>query len=151
MGITLFCGLGNYSYLCKMKGPTTYLKTETNILTRTQLRRVAKETLNYCISTMGINPKLPVPAVSIQYRGRSRRYGQYDVTNNKIEIFHNTCGDVKMVIRTVIHEYTHYLQDMDKYWKLYKKVGYNNHPDELEARSNEKLYSPCWKVIKNKI
>lgn len=134
-----------------MKGPTIYLKTETHTLTRTQLRRVAKETINYCVSTMGIKPNLPVPAVSVQNRGGSRRYGQYDVKNNKIEICYNVCGDLKMMIRTIIHEYTHYLQDMDNYWIVYKEVGYNNHPDELEARSNEKLYSPCWKIIKNKV
>lgn len=134
-----------------MKGPTTYLKTPTSTLTRTELRRVAKETINYCISTMGTKPNLPVPAVSIQYRGRSRNYGQYDSNRNKVQVFHNTCGDVKMVIRTIIHEYTHYLQDMEKYWIVYKKVGYDNHPLELEARSNEKLYSPCWREIKNKV
>lgn len=134
-----------------MKGPTTYLKTETSTLTRAQLRRVAKETINYCIRTMGTNPKLPVPAVSVLNRGRSRNYGQYDTNKNKIEIFHNVCGDVRMLIRTIIHEYTHYLQDMKQYWKLFKKVGYDNHPLELESRSNEKLYSPCWKEIKNLI
>lgn len=143
--------MGGILYLCGMKGPTTYLKTETNTLTRTALRRVAKETLNYCISTMGTNPSKPVPAVSVVYRGRSRNYGLFDVKKNKIEAHHNICGDVKMIIRTIIHEYTHYLQDMERYWIIYKTTGYDNHPDEKEAQRNEKLYTPCWKEIKKKI
>jgi len=32
-----------------------------------------------------------------------------------------------------------------------KKVGYDKHPQEIEACKNEKLYSPCWKQIKQYI
>jgi hypothetical protein len=31
------------------------------------------------------------------------------------------------------------------------KVGYTNHPQEIEARGMECLYSVCWNDIKNKI
>jgi hypothetical protein len=31
------------------------------------------------------------------------------------------------------------------------RVGYDKHPQELEARGMEKLYSVCWNEIKNKI
>lgn len=134
-----------------IKGPTTYLKTNTSTLTRTALRLIAKETINYCISTLGVKTTLPVPTVSVIKRGRSRRYGQYDVTNNMIQIHYNVCGDVKLLIQTIIHEYTHYLQNLKKYDVLYKQYGYDRHPQEVEARKNEVLYSPCWKQIKNKL
>ena len=134
-----------------IKGPTTFLKTNTSTLTRTALRLIAKETINYCIATLGVNRTLPLPTVSVIKRGRSRRYGQYNVTDNHIQIHHNICGDVKTLLQTLIHEYTHYTQDLKKYEVLYKQFGYDKHPQEVEARKNEKHYSPCWKQIKKKI
>ena len=56
-----------------------------------------------------------------------------------------------MLIQTIIHEYTHYTQNLKNYKVLYSMFGYDNHPQEVEARKNEKLYSPCWKQIKKKI
>jgi len=134
-----------------IKGPTTYLKTNTSTLTRTALRLIAKETINYCIATLGVKRSLPIPTVSIVKRGRSRRYGQYNMTDNHIQIHYDICGTVQMMIQTLIHEYTHYTQDLKKYDVLYKQFGYDSHPQELEAVKNEKLYSPCWKQIKKKI
>jgi hypothetical protein len=135
-----------------MNGPTTiYLKTPTSTLTRSAIRQIAMETMDYCMQTMGTNPSIRVPRVSVIKRGRSKNYGSFDIDKNNIIVYHNVCETVGMTIRTIIHEYTHYLQDMKQYQILYKKVGYNKHPYELEARRNEKLYSPCWKTIKNKI
>ena len=134
-----------------IKGPTTYLKTDTSTLTRTALRLIAKETIQYCVATMGKKRSTPLPTVSVIKRGGSRKYGQYDVTNNHIVIFYNVCGTVQMVIQTLIHEYTHYIQNLKNYDVLFSQHGYEKHPQEIEARRNEKLYSPCWKQIKRNI
>jgi hypothetical protein len=53
-----------------------------------------------------------------------------------------------MVVRTVLHEYTHYLHNLLLYHNVLSKVGYEKHPQELEARGMEKLYSVCWNEIK---
>ena len=134
-----------------IKGPTTYLKTDTSTLTRTVINKITKETIMYCMQTLGVKSSLPLPTVSVVKRGRSRTYGQYDTIKNKIEIHYNICGTVQMMIQTIIHEYTHYTQNMKKYDVLYSKFGYDKHPQEIEARNNEKLYSPCWKQIKKNI
>ena len=135
-----------------MNGPTTiYLKTPTSTLTRTAINQIAMETMDHCMRTMGTNPSIRIPYVSVIRRGRSKNFGTFDINKNKIIVYHNVCETVGMMIKTIIHEYTHYLQDMNEYQILYKKVGYNKHPHELEARRNEKLYSQCWKQIKNKI
>ena len=134
-----------------IKGPTTYLKTDTSTLTRTVINKITKETIMYCMQTLGVKSSLPLPTVSVVKRGRSRRYGQYNIVKNKIEIHYNICGTVQMMIQTIIHEYTHYTQNMKKYNVLYSKFGYDKHPQEIEARNNEKLYSPCWKQIKKNI
>jgi len=150
--INKFIFVGDIQYLCNMiKGPTIYLKTDTSNLTRSALRLIAKETIDYCVATLGVRRSLAIPAVSVIKRGRSLRYGEYNVIGNKIVVHYNICGDVKLMIQTIIHEYTHYLQNMKKYPVLYMKYGYVKHPQEIEARRNEKLYSPCWKQIKNKI
>ena len=133
------------------KGPTTYLKTDTSTLTRSVINKITKETIKYCIAELGTKHALELPAVSVVKRGRSRRYGQYDPIKNKIEIHYNICGTVKMMIQTIIHEYTHYMQNLKKYDILYSKFGYDRHPQEIEACMNEKLYSPCWKQIKHNI
>ena len=134
------------------KGPTTYLKTDTSTLTRTVINKITKETIQYCVATLGVRKNLDIPTVSVVKRGRSRRYGQYDYGCNHIEVFYNTCGTVQMLIQTIIHEYTHYTQDVKrKYHKLLAKYGYDKHPQEVEARRNEKLYSPCWKQIKHNL
>jgi hypothetical protein len=56
-----------------------------------------------------------------------------------------------MVIRSVLHEYTHYLQNLRWYNNALDKVGYDRHPQEKEARVVETMYSICWKDIKNNI
>jgi hypothetical protein len=131
--------------------PTILLKTKTDTLTRAALRLIAKETIHFCIATLGVKRTLPVPTVSVIKRGRSLRYGQYDMVNNHIQIHYNVCGDVKNMIQTLIHEYTHYTQNMNKYHKLIAKYGYDAHPQEVEARDNEKLYTPCFKFIKKSL
>ena len=144
--------MGDIRYLCGMiKGPTIFLKTKTSTLSTAALRLIAKETIEYCIATLGVKSSLPLPTVSVIKRGGSRRYGQYNITNNHIQIHHNICGTVQSMIQTLIHEYTHYTQDLKKYDVLYSQFGYDDHPLEVEARKNEKLYSPCWKQIKKNI
>lgn len=144
--------MGDNRYLCIMiKGPTTYLKTDTSTLSRTALRLIAKETINYCMQTLGTKSSKRVPTVSIIKRGRSRRYGQYNPNLNHIQIHYNVCGTVQLFIQTIIHEYTHYTQNLKNYRVLYSQFGYDAHPQEIEARNNEKLYSPCWKQIKKTI
>ena len=145
----MWCSFGIFVFM--IKGPTTYLKTDTSTLTRTALRLIAKETIMYCMQTLGTKSSKSIPTVSIIKRGRSRRYGQYNVTMNHIQIHYNICGDVKTLIQTLIHEYTHYLQNLKQYHVLYSQFGYDAHPQEVEARGNEKLYSPCWKQIKKTI
>lgn len=77
-------------------------------------------------------------------------YGQYDEDTNTIYIYYNHCTNVELLIRTVLHEYTHHLQPIEgKYNKLLKKHGYDKHPQEIEARKMEEYYLNVWKYIKS--
>jgi hypothetical protein len=129
----------------------TYLKTPTSTMTVAQIRGVVCETIKWCETNLGTK------SYKVGYSVRTLRsktcpaYGCYDGARRTISIFRNHTPDVKMIVRVVLHEYTHYLQNLRWYNNTLMKVGYEKHPQEVEARMREKLYSNCWNDIKNKI
>ena len=128
-----------------------FLKTKTVDLTSRQLRNIVGECIRFMEMSVGAKPSRQK---TLKYRVVNCKvpaYGNYDYKNNTITIHRNHTTDVKMVIRTVLHEYTHFLQNLRNYHVVLKKVGYDKHPQEIEACKNEKLYSPCWKQIKKYI
>lgn len=144
-----FCHVRKLSYLCTMtKNNNIYLKTKTTELTLFRLRKLATFVLLYCVAKKGTHKYKPVPRVSIVNRVDDKFYGLFDCTNNTILINRAYSTNVKLFIQTLLHEYTHYLQNMNTYIQLYKKVGYEKHPYELEARESEKLYSEAFKQLK---
>ena len=62
---------------------------------------------------------------------------QYDEDTNVIYIYYPNMTNEEDVLRSIIHEYTHYRQ----YHKLFKKYkamyGYDEDPTEIEAKRNE--------------
>ena len=145
MGNNLFGCLIMVVYLCGM----LYLKTRTEEMTTPAIRSVVCETIKWCEASMGKKRK----RTRLKFRVLTQRsgdvYGMYDPTINTIVIHRNVCMTLRSVVRVVIHEYTHYLQDLRGYSKVLREVGYTRHPQEIEARGNERLYSNCWKEIKN--
>jgi hypothetical protein len=146
--INKFIFVGPFSYLCLMK---TYLKTPTSDMTTAQIRRVVKETIMWCQENLGTKSYGVDFSVRTHRNKTSPSYGCYDNARRTIMLHRNNTPTVKMIVRTVLHEYTHYLQNLRWYHNVLSKVGYDKHPQELEARGMEKLYSVCWNEIKNKI
>jgi hypothetical protein len=129
----------------------TYLKTPTSELTVHQIRRVVCETIRWCETNLGTK------SYGVNYCVRTLgdksvpAYGWYDGKRRTISVFRDYSPTVKSVVQVVLHEYTHYLQNLRWYNNTLMKVGYNNHPQEKEARMVENRYSNCWNDIKNKI
>jgi len=146
--INKFIFVGGIPYLCLMK---TYLKTPTSELSTAQIRRVVGETIKWCQENLGTKSYGVDFSVRTQRNKTSPSYGCYDNARRTIMLHRNYTPTVKMIVRTVLHEYTHYLQNLRWYHNVLSKVGYDKHPQELEARGMEKLYSICWNEIKNKI
>ena len=146
--INKFIFVGPFSYLCLMK---TYLKTPTSDMSITQIRRVVGETVAWCQNNLGTKRYGVHYCVRTLGKNYTPAYGCYDGSKRTIYVFRNYAPDVKMVVRSVLHEYTHYLQNLRWYNNVLNKVGYEKHPQELEARGMESLYSVCWNDIKNKI
>ncbi len=59
---------------------------------------------------------------------------QYDPYDNKIYLYSEKINTEEDIIRALLHEHTHTLQDQTEFKKLYDKgFNYGNHPFELEA------------------
>ena len=79
-------------------------------------------------------------------------YGQYCDKNHWLSINLSTSNNVKDLVKTTIHEYTHVCQDLKEYSLMNKQVGYDKNPFEKEACYNEQMYyTNCWRSIKGKL
>ena len=62
---------------------------------------------------------------------------QYDPDTNMMYIYTRNMKNEEDVLRSLIHEYTHYRQD-HKLFKKYKQIySYEDDPTEIEAHKNE--------------
>jgi hypothetical protein len=127
---------------------TILLKTDTRDLTLKKVKEIASLTLMYSISKFGVHKYKKVPKVSIINNPDLAYYGMFHCGTNRIVINRAYAVDVKLLVQTLLHEYTHYLQNMNEYKLVLKKVGYDNHPYEVEARNNEKHYTEVYKQLK---
>jgi hypothetical protein len=77
--------------------------------------------------------------------------GEYDCWDNEIFIYWNNCDNVRELICTVVHEWTH--QNQPIVTKYYKYPGtYSRNPYERAAKYAEQKWTPVvWKEIKHKI
>lgn len=148
-------------YLCMMnllKGLFGYKDlrstTPTSNLDNATIRKIVLLSTYWCQENLGVNNRRSKPfklSIIKQVSG-SPCYGMFDEEENKIYIFHNNCTDIKLLIQTVLHEYTHYLQPIrGSYKKLMNEHGYDNHPMEVEAREMEGYYLNVWNKIKFEI
>lgn len=100
-------------------------------LTRSERRELGQFCLDYCKMNVGYKRHKGLPKFSIVKGRVEGTYGEY--CDNYILVYYNECNTVGKFLHTFIHEYTHHLQDLRSYDKLLSKVGYDNHPLEIEA------------------
>ena len=149
-----FCHVRILSYLCTMK-----LTTKTYNLSPREQREIVKKTIMWCREFFGENHRRkneftyyvgPQPKRTKKSMGPC--YGYFECLKNKLSIFPEHNKNVRDLICTTIHEYTHYTQPIrSKYYAFDKQYGYQKNPFEVVARTNEKLYKNCWKTIKGLI
>lgn len=126
---------------------------------RYNLRRadkIAKLTYKWCEMTFGHPLKTAICDFKISRDKRvSLLLGYY--MDREMKVYITNTRSYSELIRTVIHEYTHYLQmpklsDNSKYYKLDEKYGYENNPMEIEARDAEDKYIvACRKYVYSKL
>ena len=116
---------------------------------------ICNETFNWCLYNFGSTDKKVIPKLKISYDKRVKNsYGSY--LNGVITIYPNVCKKTKLLIKTILHEYRHFLQmpndnDIEIYNILSKKFKYIEHPFEIDSIAFEKKYYKfCKRHLKNK-
>jgi len=107
-------------------------------LSCSERRDLAQFCLDYCIENIGLPKRKSTPKFSIVKGKLVGTYGQYH--DNKIYVYYNECKTVGYFIFTFIHEYAHHTQNLKNYDKVLSRVGYENHPLEIEANEVAKEY-----------
>lgn len=129
-----------------------YLKTTSEELGRGGMLRIANMVITWCKKNLGVNQRKALyPIWGFSSEKWDNLCGDYDDIENEITIYYKNIDDVRELIATIIHEWTHQLQPCrTKYNKW--KGSYQKNPLEVEAYAAEALYtSPCWKDIKGKV
>lgn len=114
----------------------------------------------YCKSKWGKSafhndfPKLRVYKKSPKSKV-SIKYGQFNSITNTLTVYIGSHRSLIEICDTVIHEYTHYLQDVegmyDKYLTKYYRT-YDNHPYEITARNRGMRYKKeCRKFVRDNL
>lgn len=125
-----------------------YLRTKTETMTIPAIRKVVEQTIMWCKKNMGT--KRSDLSFKVTASDCDSLFGEYQPDKKKIVLYLKNCTTIKMIMMVTIHEYCHHLQDLRAYSKILEEVGYRNHPQEIEAKNSEHLYSKCWKSIKKK-
>lgn len=81
------------------------------------------------------------PGLEIIFETDENISGEYCEESNDIRIYLQNIGSSEEIIRTVLHEYAHYLQ-CRKWMKRYYKMGhtYETHPYEIQAKHIEEQW-----------
>ena len=118
--------------------------------------KIAKLAYQWCENRFGHPLKTEMCEFKVSQDKRVKHMmGEYMDRVMKVYVFN--CSTYADIIKTVIHEYTHYLQmpkltDNSKYYKLDEKYGYHDNPYEIEARdAEEKYYKACRGFVYSKL
>lgn len=119
-------------------------------------RKIGKLVIMWCKKEIAYKKHKGLPKIMFWYNDKnSDTYASYNDVDNIIEIYTKSIErekhTVSFIIRTIIHEYAHYTQNLNKYKKLYLQHGYLKHPQEIEARKFECMWNECYKKIKNNL
>lgn len=125
-----------------------YLNTKVQGLGRAPAVSITNMALRWCKRNLGVNKRKKFEPIWSVVKGYDTDCGAYDADDNEIWIYWDQCEDVRELIQTCIHEWTHQLQPIRT--KYYKYPGsYSKNPYEREARRNEDKYTKeCWTHIK---
>jgi hypothetical protein len=125
------------------------------ILTPERAKVIAEATFEWCLKEFGSPIEDITPKLKISYDKRVRKlFGGYE--NQIITVYPHVCKTKKDLIRTILHEYRHFMQmpnkkDIDVYWNLDKNFDYKEHPFEIDSLVFEKKqYRRCKTYLKSK-
>ena len=119
-------------------------------MTRNEIQQIVDYAYPKIIDYYGKGSK-PIPPVELHFDIYARLSGiegmegeesdtseaQYDPDTNMMYVYTRNMKNEEDVLRALIHEYTHYIQD-HKLFKQYRQLySYDENPIEIEAHKNE--------------
>ena len=108
--------------------------------------------LNWCWDNLGSSKFQSYKKPDIIYDWTaSDLLGEWVSTDNEIIVYIDEIEDLEEYIKTIIHEYVHYLQSpiwYSRHWNRKPNQKYFDHPYEAEA---EEVAVTYWKVCKKEI
>jgi len=103
--------------------------------------------------------KLPIPKIDTSHKntyamhsGEPEAEGEHDATSiaeyyeGVIYLYLPNITNEEELLRSIIHEYTHYTQDSELLAKYKQMYSYDKDPNEIEAHKNEEN----WKMFSQK-
>jgi hypothetical protein len=96
-------------------------------------KRVSKLILDWCIKNYGPSAYASVKTLTLELDPNLECFGQYFPYPNTILINPKKHRSLIALCSTIIHEYTHFQQDMVKY--LEYRNSYENHPYEISSNN----------------
>lgn len=123
--------------------------TKLSELNKKKIKKIVNLTVMWSINKWGLNRRrkklLTVDFIWLN----SDDMAVYHSSENRIVIYPNMIRNIRDLIDTVIHEYTHQMQSLSNYNLILSKTGYSKHPMEIEANENAlSNRAKCWKEIK---
>lgn len=118
-----------------------------------EINELVMFSLEYCKNTLGVNKRKKKELTYGIYNGNisNECYGFYDPYEHEIIIMLKENKTIRDIVSLICHEYTHSLQPcISKYMKLLDKHGYENHPFEKEAESNEYIFKEILREYRKK-
>jgi hypothetical protein len=116
-------------------------------------RSTAQKILDWCYFTYG-RSKINGPYPYLEFRKpdyyTGDDYGYYDEVDQTIFVNREAHLDVAELVKTIIHEYWHYVShSMHEYRILSKYLSHHRNPLEIDARRIERRdYKKCLRYLK---
>lgn len=104
------------------------------------IRRMCEILNEYCETYLGVKKSKGLPSYSVRKDYSLSCYGQFNYEEHKIYVHYNVIPNIKLFVRTYVHEYAHSLQNARHYHNRLVKFGYQEHPDEVDARHVENIH-----------
>ncbi len=114
------------------------------------IKNISVLTLLWCMKNWGINKRRTADInLTVDFANKPGNAGEYYYQVNTIAVYVKHNHNVRDLIDTIIHEFTHQRQALSGYEKMLKTFGYDAHPLEQEAEATAKEFRrQCWREIK---
>lgn len=88
------------------------------------------------------------PHIFLSQESEDGRKGEFCDAINEITLYYENLTSLEDLVKTLIHEYQHYLQSPSWFTRYYN-MGYNydNHPYEVQAYNEEQKWKQIWNQV----